>query len=665
MRGLQALRNLITPNKKTRSGQSLVEMALALPVMLIMISGLIEFGFALNQYLNTLDAAREGARFVSDLDPLDRDLTGTVPGIPTNTDCATTGDFYMLAACVANRTMEPVDFFTGTDDVVISVFRVLSGTVIDRWPNCEPSLSNDCPFDPPTFPETMGEWHLFGRGNACGNGLDDDGDTFVDDGCGAIGAVGASEFCDQNTDVTCHPSRLDIATVQSKIDTTAPDSAVVLVEVFYAYPHVLQLPWITPFVPNPLPLHTYTILPLPQAEPSLTITGTVTLTDGTPVGGASINFNNGMLAITDSTSGEYVRTGLSSGWLQWQVVLTGTNCSVSTPIDYNQHLTINSLYNMDFVLSNCIDVQATAIAAATQTAAVVQATGTAGALQTEAAATADYWASATAAASSGPPTETATATASPTPDPLCSPLNVSALYSSVDSTNPNPPRVQADGSETVDVLVQLKNECDTTDNMAGRTVTLSSDRGGLEVVSPGSASADGAGQATFQVRSSSMSPWDSTSHTFTNSVLTGVGDGVTINDQANAAFMCVGGLAGTAVNGDEVVWTFQNDTGMDRRLVQLDAFWSQPEDPTHRLLDVSLGGVTIWDTTDFANPITIANTDWTSQPADRVLPSGVSKDLKLTFNFPVTGGQSFSLIARWDNTSGVSFCDSNQVDIIR
>ena len=34
-----------------------MELALALPVLLIMLSGLLEFGFALNQYLNALDAA--------------------------------------------------------------------------------------------------------------------------------------------------------------------------------------------------------------------------------------------------------------------------------------------------------------------------------------------------------------------------------------------------------------------------------------------------------------------------------------------------------------------------------------------------------------------------------------------------------------------------------
>ena len=43
-------------------GQSLVEFTVLLPVLLIMISGLIEFGIMLNYYLDVIDAAREAAR---------------------------------------------------------------------------------------------------------------------------------------------------------------------------------------------------------------------------------------------------------------------------------------------------------------------------------------------------------------------------------------------------------------------------------------------------------------------------------------------------------------------------------------------------------------------------------------------------------------------------
>jgi Flp pilus assembly protein TadG len=43
-------------------GQALVEMALVLPVLLLILAGTIEFGRVLNQYLVVTAAAREGAR---------------------------------------------------------------------------------------------------------------------------------------------------------------------------------------------------------------------------------------------------------------------------------------------------------------------------------------------------------------------------------------------------------------------------------------------------------------------------------------------------------------------------------------------------------------------------------------------------------------------------
>jgi len=54
-------------------GQSLVEIAIALPVLLILLSGMVEFGFMLNYYLSLLDATREAARLYSNFDPFLRD----------------------------------------------------------------------------------------------------------------------------------------------------------------------------------------------------------------------------------------------------------------------------------------------------------------------------------------------------------------------------------------------------------------------------------------------------------------------------------------------------------------------------------------------------------------------------------------------------------------
>ena len=48
-----------------RRGQGLVEMAFALPVLIILLIGVVEIGFALRSYLIVVNAVREGARFAS------------------------------------------------------------------------------------------------------------------------------------------------------------------------------------------------------------------------------------------------------------------------------------------------------------------------------------------------------------------------------------------------------------------------------------------------------------------------------------------------------------------------------------------------------------------------------------------------------------------------
>jgi Flp pilus assembly protein TadG len=47
---------------KNHKGQSLVEFAIILPLLLLLVIGIIEFGMMLNSYLAINNAAREGAR---------------------------------------------------------------------------------------------------------------------------------------------------------------------------------------------------------------------------------------------------------------------------------------------------------------------------------------------------------------------------------------------------------------------------------------------------------------------------------------------------------------------------------------------------------------------------------------------------------------------------
>ena len=195
---------------RARRGQSLVEFTVLLPVLLIMISGLIEFGFMLNYYLDLFDAAREATRWGASDDPV-HDAAGTwVDPNPT---------FYNEVQDVA---LDSIDIGSGgqisldpaTDDIVISAFSVAGGTITAR------------------FPASLGENGLAWQGN--------------------------------------HTSAFTTAEVQALLDPAAPNTGIVMVEIWYDYHMILGLPWVKLFVPDPVTLYAYTMMPNPNVEPTPT-----------------------------------------------------------------------------------------------------------------------------------------------------------------------------------------------------------------------------------------------------------------------------------------------------------------------------------------------------------------------------------------------------------
>lgn len=66
--------------KKTEKekGQALPEFALALPVILLILVGIVEIGYGLNSYLTVVDAARDGARLGAKGDATDTQITNLI-----------------------------------------------------------------------------------------------------------------------------------------------------------------------------------------------------------------------------------------------------------------------------------------------------------------------------------------------------------------------------------------------------------------------------------------------------------------------------------------------------------------------------------------------------------------------------------------------------------
>jgi Flp pilus assembly protein TadG len=196
--------------KRKSIGQSIVEFTILLPLLIMLLSGLVEFGFMLNQYLDLSDAAREAARFAADDDPI-RDETGTYIGF--NSAYYTRAQTVALGAIDISSAGQVV-LNNMTDDVVISNFAVLDGEVSVR------------------FPTAWGE----------------DGIPLY------------------NNKV----SKFSTTEIDSLLDPAAPNAGLVLVEIYYDYHMLLALPWITPFVPNPITLHAYSIMPNANVEPTPT-----------------------------------------------------------------------------------------------------------------------------------------------------------------------------------------------------------------------------------------------------------------------------------------------------------------------------------------------------------------------------------------------------------
>lgn len=194
-----------TPSRRRERGQSMLEMALITPVLILILAALVELGMLLNNYITILDAGREGARFGASGDPMFRE---------NNSDCGTTLDYYMQIACLVEQSMAPLTMDPTRDDVVISVFSIANGSVVARLP----------------FETGENGWSRYGN----------------------------------------RTSRFRSADIQAFINPADPPSGIVVVEVFYSHRQVLKLPFFTAFVPDPIPVRTYTMMPVSAAEPTPT-----------------------------------------------------------------------------------------------------------------------------------------------------------------------------------------------------------------------------------------------------------------------------------------------------------------------------------------------------------------------------------------------------------
>lgn len=198
-------------------GQSLVELAVFLPIFILIIAGIAEMGWYLNVYLNLLDATRESARYAADLDPVlnyDPAYNANAPGYAgAVANCDTTVEFYTVIACYTQQNIPyELDPDNGYDDIILSAFTIKNGSVYQRYPQI--------------------------------------GGVTVDQGWSLTG-----------NQVTQYSN----ARIDDLFDDDSPDQGIVIVEVFFMHEQVLKLPFFTIFVPEKIGVHVFTMMPNPTA----------------------------------------------------------------------------------------------------------------------------------------------------------------------------------------------------------------------------------------------------------------------------------------------------------------------------------------------------------------------------------------------------------------
>ena len=203
-------------------GQSFVELALIFSILINLMAGMVEFGNLLNQYINVVDGAREGARFGSNDDPFTTESDGVTPHYETFFGQIYTiiqGEYDSSGAQLSKGAINPIvldENPDSTDDILVTFFSI--------------------------------------TGNK------------------TSGAKGIVRF------ESAAGSRYNKATTESKftndqildmVDGFAPSTGVLLVEIFYSYNQILKLFSFTG-IPDPVNLHAYSIMPLSAAEPTPT-----------------------------------------------------------------------------------------------------------------------------------------------------------------------------------------------------------------------------------------------------------------------------------------------------------------------------------------------------------------------------------------------------------
>ena len=283
------LQKLLSRRNARPRGQSFVEMALVVPILLLMLLGLVEVAFFMSKYLDGLDLTREAARFASIRDPF------STTSHDSNCNDPNGFDFFWDTSCIFSP--PTIDLCAKIDPAVIDIDLGASRGFLN-WCN---GLNKYLAFDPTRDDIVISAFSIGANNEILQNYPI--GNEYVTDEDGNrsyywalsnhiyVGADANASPLNDNWRKSCtdtpDTARLPYYTKARVHDTgassltasdfpdgsyaTPPDNrGFISVELYYCHDQVLGLPLFTIFVPNPIMIHVYTLMPLPAAAPTPT-----------------------------------------------------------------------------------------------------------------------------------------------------------------------------------------------------------------------------------------------------------------------------------------------------------------------------------------------------------------------------------------------------------
>lgn len=208
--------NAPNSHKRQAKAQSMVEFAITLPVLILILTGLVEFGFMLNTYLSLQDAARTAARRYSGV-------------VPFNDDGSDNPAFYSGTAEYVTELLAPAG-------------------------------------DPDSRQIVMDSTRDNVLVSLVGVDVDDDTGSITD-----IVRYSGAEYYKHFGD-TDPPSVYTDAAISDMVTAggaTPADAGLLIVEVYYGYEGTLNLPWTQPFFSpgNPSMMYISVVMPTIYVKP--------------------------------------------------------------------------------------------------------------------------------------------------------------------------------------------------------------------------------------------------------------------------------------------------------------------------------------------------------------------------------------------------------------